>query len=94
MENMFTVPDMARRQSETVGAKRHVARYADTYRTCNQLGKGGFGTVKACVHIEEGEEYAVKVVVKVAHSTVHHEVEILQVCLLLYCGVGVGKERT
>ena len=62
MDAMFTIPDLSRRQSESVGGKPQQVRYHDKYRTCDALGKGGFGTVRACTCIDDGIEYAVKVV--------------------------------
>eukprot|EP00754_Rhynchopus_humris_P021973 Rhum_TRINITY_DN14767_c15_g1::Rhum_TRINITY_DN14767_c15_g1_i1::g.116872::m.116872/K04372/MKNK, MNK; MAP kinase interacting serine/threonine kinase len=80
LNGMFTIPDLSRRESETVGARPQVVRFQDKYRMRSDLGKGGFGTVKSCLCHHDGAEYAVKVVDKAGAggSGVHHEVEILQ----------------
>lgn len=41
--------------------------FSKYYRVKEFLGQGGFGTVKRCVEISSGQEYAVKIINK--HST-------------------------
>uniref|UniRef100_A0A914C8S4 non-specific serine/threonine protein kinase n=1 Tax=Acrobeloides nanus TaxID=290746 RepID=A0A914C8S4_9BILA len=86
---MYALPARDRaRQQQTLSSAINNGQFivGQTYKLIRQIGAGSFGEVYICVHVTNGQEYAVKIEpIKAKNPQLYYEGKVLK-----YLGTGIG----